>query len=60
LLAITANQARFEAAEGDFDLLSPSDDELVEAVYETLAGNPTASERRGDASFALRRSLVTL
>jgi hypothetical protein len=60
LLAVATDSARFEDSEGDFDLLCPSDADLVDAVCAALSGKPTVSEHRGDASFSLRRTLVTL
>lgn len=60
LLAIATDEERFELAEGEFDLLDPTEDELLEAVGTTLSGEPTAAERRGDGAFSVRRTLVTL
>jgi hypothetical protein len=60
LLAVATDEERFELADGEFDLLNPSDAELLDAVTDTLSGRSTASEGRGDAAFSVRRTLVTL
>ena len=60
LLAVATDAERFEAAAGEFDLLAPAATELVDAVARTLSGEQTAAERRGDAYFSVRRTLVTL
>jgi altronate dehydratase len=60
LLSIATDADRFEASEGEFDLLAPSNEELVDAVARTISGDRTAAERRGDAHFSVRRTLLTL
>jgi altronate dehydratase len=60
LIAVATDEERFELADGEFDLLNPSDAELIDSVTETLSGSPSASESRGDAAFSIRRTLVTL
>jgi D-galactarate dehydratase/Altronate hydrolase, second domain len=60
LLSVATDAERFGAAEGEFDLLAPGDTELVDAVTRVISGEQTAAERRGDAHFSVRRTLVTL
>jgi len=60
LISVAPDSEAFGEAEDEFDLVEPEGNELVETVVRVVNGEPTASEQRGDAFFAIRRSLVTL
>ena len=60
LISVASDQDAFRGAEDEFDVVEPNGEELVETVVRVLNGEPTVSERRGDAFFAIRRSLLTL
>ena len=60
LLSVATDADLFDDGEGDFDLLQPSGDDLVAAFTGMISGAATAAERRGDAHFTVRRSLLTL
>jgi altronate dehydratase len=60
LISVASDEDAFRGAEDEFDVVEPDGEELVETVVRVVNGEPTVSERRGDAFFAIRRSLVTL
>jgi altronate dehydratase large subunit len=68
-LKISTNSRIFERMQGDIDLdagrvvdgyvtLAEMGDEILAALLATCAGKPTASERRGNSEFAIRRTAI--
>jgi len=60
VVAVGRDPAMYAALHDDFDLGEAGVDEVVARVEATLAGEPTASERRGARDFVLHRLAVTM
>jgi altronate dehydratase large subunit len=60
VVAVAQDPAMYAALHDDFDVAPGSAAAVVERVEATLAGEPTASERRGARDFVLHRLAVTM
>jgi altronate dehydratase large subunit len=60
VVAVGQDPAMYAALHDDFDLGDGSVADVVDRVQATLAGEPTASERRGARDFVLHRLAVTM
>jgi altronate dehydratase len=60
VVAVAADPAMYAALHDDFDLEAGTVEDVVERIAATLAGAPTASERRGARDFVLHRLAMTM
>lgn len=60
VVAVAQDAAMYAALYDDFDVAPGPLAEVIERVEATLAGEPTASERRGARDFVLHRLAVTM